>query len=67
MDTAVRGSMWMSFVATPSVKEGLTAAIDSSGREVTPKELVVLLISSVGFSWMRFCKRCLRRNLKNTL
>ena len=35
----VKGSMWISWVATPSVKEGLAAAMDSSrGREVTPKD-----------------------------
>lgn len=34
------GSTWMSLVATPSVKEGLLAAMDSWGRDETPNELV---------------------------
>ena len=58
----VKVSMWMSLVATPSEKEGLAAATDSSGREVTPNGS-----DSSGGAWIRFCKRCFNRNLKNTL
>ena len=36
MERDVKGSMWMSLVATPSVKEGFEAVMDSSGRDVTP-------------------------------
>lgn len=58
----VKGSIWISFVATPSVKEGLAAATVSSGRDVTPNGL-----DSSGGDWIRFCNRCFKRNLKNTL
>lgn len=54
------GSIWMSLVATPSVKEGLAAAMVSSGRDVTPKEVLVV-------KWMRLCKRRLSINLNKRL
>lgn len=62
MEREVKGSMWMSLVATPSVKEGFGAATDSSGREVTPNGS-----GPSGVDWIRVCKRCFNRNLKNTL
>lgn len=62
----VKGSMWMSLVATSlPVKLGLAPATDSSGRETTPKVL------KLGFSGreesIRVCNRRLKRNLKSTL
>lgn len=39
MERAEKGSMWMSLVATPSVKDGFAGATGSSRREVTPKGL----------------------------
>jgi len=62
MEREVKGSMWMSLVATPSVKDGLAAATDSSGRVVTPNGS-----ECCEEVWIRFCKRCFKRNLKNTL
>lgn len=62
MEREVKGSMWMSLVATPSEKEGFAGATDSSGRVVTPN-------GSEGSEvvWIRLCRRCFKRNLKNTL
>lgn len=62
IEREVKGSIWMSLVATPSVNEGFGAKTDSSGRVVTPNRLE----SSCGV-WIRFCNRCFKRNLKNTL
>lgn len=62
MEREAKGSMWMSFVATPSAKEGLAAATTSSGRVVIPNES-----ECWEEVWIRFCKRCFKRNLKNTL
>jgi hypothetical protein len=62
IEREVKESMWMSFVATPSVKDGFDDAVDSSGREVIPNGSE----SSDGV-WIRVCKRCFNRNLKNTL
>ena len=61
----VIGSMWMSLVATPSVKDGFAAATDSSDRVETPKGSGDALSS--GGDEMRFWRRCLRRSLKKTL
>lgn len=36
IDNAVKGSMWMSLVATPSVKDGFDDTMVSSGRVVMP-------------------------------
>lgn len=60
----VKGSMWMSLVATPSVNKGFGGETDSSGRVVTPNGSDEEEESS---DWIRFCKRCFKRNLKNTL
>lgn len=60
----VRGSMWMSLVATPSVNKGFGGETDSSGRVVTPNGSDEDEMES---DWIRFCRRCFKRNLKKTL
>jgi hypothetical protein len=55
----------MSLVATPSdANEGLAGTVDSSGREETPKELVLVVGDwSEESDW----RRRRRRSLKKTL
>jgi hypothetical protein len=59
----------MSLVATPSdAKEGLAGAVDSSGREETPKELVLVVGDwSEEREWRRDWRRRRRKSLKKTL
>lgn len=63
-ERAEKGSIWMSLVATPSVKDGFAGATGSSSREVTPKGLLVVPESGAR---ARFCSLCLRLYLKKML